>query len=90
MVQGYKQKWYLVFCDEILFIQSIKTSEVGAKLLDNFLVLKNGTSAPYCITVSTISLTEYSFDVSSNAFLGAYPTYGSFININPIYKLSFK
>ena len=26
----------------------------------------------------------YSFDVSSNAFLGAYPTYGSFININPI------
>jgi len=26
----------------------------------------------------------YTFDVSSNAFGGAYPSYGSFININPV------
>ena len=26
----------------------------------------------------------YTFDVSSNAFHGAYPSYGSFININPV------
>ena len=26
----------------------------------------------------------YTFDVSSNAFLGGYPSYGSFININPV------
>ena len=30
----------------------------------------------------------YTFDVSSNAFGGAYPSYGNFININPVVDLS--
>ena len=44
---GYKQKWYLVACDEIFFIQSINTSGAGVKSSANFLDLKKGTSAPY-------------------------------------------
>ena len=51
---GYKQKWYLVACDEIFFIQSINTSGTGVKSFANFLDLKKGTSAPYFLAIFEI------------------------------------